>query len=66
MALEKALAELQGRDQTAWSVIHYCLDVLAGAVDGNRIPEANLIIALDRLSAATDTRERAIAKAGTK
>ena len=65
MVLERALSKLHHQDQTAWSMVHFLLDVLAGAVDGKRIPEAELLLALDRVSAATDARERARAMAGS-
>lgn len=60
MLLEGALAELRWKDTTAWSLIHFGLDVIAGSVDGGRIPEVELLRTLDRVSAATDTRRRAV------
>ena len=64
LLLEDALSELRRQNDSAWSLLHYFLDVLAGAVDGNRIPEAKLLVALDQFSAAIDTRDREVAQAG--
>ena len=57
--LEGELSQLREEDSEAWQLLHFVFGVIEGSVDGNRIPEAQLIVALDRHSAAVDARRLA-------
>ncbi|MCG5529085.1 MULTISPECIES: TraI domain-containing protein [Halorhodospira] len=57
--LEGEFSQLREEDSEAWQLLHYVFRVIEGSVDGNRIPEAQLIAAHDRYSAARDARRLA-------
>ncbi|MBK5942679.1 HD domain-containing protein [Halorhodospira halophila] len=57
--LERELCRLREEDLQAWQMLHFVFSVIDGSVDGSRVPEAKLIVELDRYSAGLDARRRA-------